>query len=969
MSSPSSLRPAWHRGSSGGGRGFQPPPTVASSRPKSVGEKKKNFNKFSALDDDEDVATMEKKAEETARRLAGGNSRSEGLRSARPSNKGRSLADLAARAPDRERSGSYGSAGDRHANGHHHHVEENVIRYTREKLLSMRPSPASEPPNELVERLGADSCVMNEVAQDPVCWDDLDADAIWTTVARERRASSKVEGQADGRRNSKRDSRHNRWERGVALPTQDQKKGDKAENPTDLWDDPQATDAAADFSAFGAMPEDDAFDFEKMAAATQKMDQDLCGGRSRASSLASADDVDALQSAKVDPKRPLASIGTTIRSGNVNVFEDFADPAAEVKPDQSEVGVHSGNEIENASSKLMAMIGVSKEPEPQNPEGWNAGGKVDDLSVNVSIPLNPWGGPLLPGQDSSVAFLGGASATAEMEQKAREEEQRRIRQQQEAQRQAVERSRQAQLQQNAGLQNQVELVLMERISSFLEKSWGQADLPTILSSLQAEDPRVIGLLDSIEALKALIIRNPHRIALKPNPLFGSDMAVVVMTNAQWQQQEAAKQAQARSQQQVLHRQEQQQRALNEQASLSKSIRPGAPWYYSDPQQNIQGPFSGEEMRQWLEAGYFKSDLPICQDQTGPFRPLLSWFPDPSVAFVQTETEKAREEAEKKAQQAQLVAQQIARAEKEAAEQARRVAEAAETERMRLEAAKKQEAAERESQQPAQTQKSSHGDVSNESSSKLKMMLGMGGSADERTQAAVNARSSSKNESTRKAEAPSAPTAEESETATPVPAKAAVPAWGGASQPTSRKSMSEIQNEEARKAALAARQGGGRKQSSGWANIAASKGSNGWSGNIPQQRPAMVLKKQVAPIHTVKPSRGVTSTSAVGSVSAVPKTATSANSDEFGANIPPALATWCKDQLMKLNGSDDLTLVSFCMTLTHADEIRQYITAYLGSSPQVNSFATEFINRKNGKTQQEQWETTATAKKGRKKKAR
>ena len=138
MSSPSSLRPAWHRGSSGGGRGFQPPPTVASSRPKSVGEKKKNFNKFSALDDDEDVATMEKKAEETARRLAGGNSRSEGLRSARPSNKGRSLADLAARAPDRERSGSYGSAGDRHANGHHHHIEENVIRYTTTTLLTTR---------------------------------------------------------------------------------------------------------------------------------------------------------------------------------------------------------------------------------------------------------------------------------------------------------------------------------------------------------------------------------------------------------------------------------------------------------------------------------------------------------------------------------------------------------------------------------------------------------------------------------------------------------------------------------------------------------------------------------------------------------------------------------------------------------------------------------------------------------------
>jgi hypothetical protein len=56
-----------------------------------------------------------------------------------------------------------------------------------------------------------------------------------------------------------------------------------------------------------------------------------------------------------------------------------------------------------------------------------------------------------------------------------------------------------------------------------------------------------------------------------------------------------------------------------------------------------------------------------------------------------------------------------------------------------------------------------------------------------------------------------------------------------------------------------------------------------------------------------------------------------------------------------------------MTLTDADEIRQYLTAYLGSTPQVNNFATEFINRKNGGKGKEEWESTVKGKKGKKKK--
>lgn len=51
-------------------------------------------------------------------------------------------------------------------------------------------------------------------------------------------------------------------------------------------------------------------------------------------------------------------------------------------------------------------------------------------------------------------------------------------------------------------------------------------------------------------------------------------------------------------------------------------------------------------------------------------------------------------------------------------------------------------------------------------------------------------------------------------------------------------------------------------------------------------------------------------------------------------MPPFMAAWAGQQLRKINGKDDLTLLEFCMSLTDASEIRQYLAAYLGSTPEV-----------------------------------
>ncbi|CAN0029962.1 unnamed protein product, partial [Ectocarpus sp. 8 AP-2014] len=48
--------------------------------------------------------------------------------------------------------------------------------------------------------------------------------------------------------------------------------------------------------------------------------------------------------------------------------------------------------------------------------------------------------------------------------------------------------------------------------------------------------------------------------------------------------------------------------------------------YLDPQNRIQGPFDGSEMRQWFEAGYFQRNLPVRRGVTGEFIALERLFP-------------------------------------------------------------------------------------------------------------------------------------------------------------------------------------------------------------------------------------------------------------------------------------------------------------------------------------------------------
>ena len=1137
-----SLRPAWNRGNS---KGFQPPPQVeqppaSSSRSKNVSSndhdhhrhtnppnnhasQRDNYNKFSALDiDDDDVviatttsgastlatnaATDASKSSTAAASNATStetpsivtNSRSEALRNA-----GRSLADLAARAPpmDRNRFSNLrtSSVGSNSEVAEQKPPEEKVIRYTRERLLSMRPAPLAVPREALKLELEG-SAILSDVAQDPVCWDNLDAEKIWSTVTSRRLVKDDANPSGPGvgsnvpsggvRRSTSTNTGPSlrreassggntgggRWQRGVALPpegstlsmggTKQHRSGRDgnyhqrdAENPNDLWDDPAVSGdgALTDFSAFGDTggDADGTFDFDKMAEASKKLEDELRGGRSRTSSNATndEDDGDVVPSKTINPNRPLATAGTTIRSGSgdhVNVFEDFDDPGVttEAPSDafqgtedavstlESDVpAIKAANEDPTASSRLMAMIGVKKDESVSKDATLMAWGDsvpassasgLKDAETTLRVSLNPWGDPVLPGSTvnvtaAAISRVGISNAPtgvtndlhdqnlefqarfrqAELEQQKLDET-RRLQQQEQERVRALQ-----QQQQQAGVQSRVELVLMERISAILEKSWGRSDLMTVLTTLHAEDQRVVPLLNNIDSLRALLMRNPRRFALRQDPATRMEVVALLITNAQWhaqqQQQDALHQQQAlqlqQQQQQAEERQrlEQQRRMEEQQAAMARAqqqrqqqpqIVPDAPWYYSDPSKNIQGPFRGEEMRQWLEAGYFKGDLPISQSASGPFRPLAAIFTDLSAAFMNPSGKDLMEE-----QQRQEIAER-ARLEAEAAERERQRAEEQRREKEAALAAEQQrlQQARAKAEASAKMEKANNSNGGNESSAQLKLMLGLGAPAESQYQSCKKGVV----KATRSLD-PTPVGNEEVSQRQDFPSmgpKSAAPAWGGvaASQPVTKKSMSEIQKEEARAAAVAAMNRSTKQSSSGWANVAAAKsGPTAWAGGAAKPQPTTIL---TAPASTAAARRTVPTRStslqptsvvsmtaaATASSAAVPGHVQRSNSavahdqstsvDAFGATMDPALEKWCKEQMSKLNGTDDITLIAFCMTLTDSEEIRQYLTAYLGSTPQVNVFASEFLQRKGGnqKKNSDEWESTATVKKGKKKKA-
>ncbi|TYZ57856.1 hypothetical protein PybrP1_012421 [[Pythium] brassicae (nom. inval.)] len=74
-------------------------------------------------------------------------------------------------------------------------------------------------------------------------------------------------------------------------------------------------------------------------------------------------------------------------------------------------------------------------------------------------------------------------------------------------------------------------------------------------------------------------------------------------------------------------------------------------------------------------------------------------------------------------------------------------------------------------------------------------------------------------------------------------------------------------------------------------------------------------------------------------------ATMSNAFGGSAGVSSEFMAWAAKQYQLISGRDDLTLVEYCVSLEDPGEIREYLAAYLGSTPRVSAFATEFIQRK------------------------
>ena len=148
-----------------------------------------------------------------------------------------------------------------------------------------------------------------------------------------------------------------------------------------------------------------------------------------------------------------------------------------------------------------------------------------------------------------------------------------------------------------------------------------------------------------------------------------------------------------------------------------------------------------------------------------------------------------------------------------------------------------------------------------------------------------------------------------------PARRAVAggAWAGGSQPKASKNLAQIQSEEA----------GARREPT----------SAGWQ----QQRGgALAGKKNTAAANQMLWGNN-------DNQSGKP-----AQTDGFsaGSELDGDMRAWATQQMNKIKGTSDLTLVSFCMTLSDNAAIREYIRDVMGTTPQTSAFASEFIRRKN-----------------------
>jgi hypothetical protein len=197
--------------------------------------------------------------------------------------------------------------------------------------------------------------------------------------------------------------------------------------------------------------------------------------------------------------------------------------------------------------------------------------------------------------------------------------------------------------------------------------------------------------------------------------------------------------------------------------------------------------------------------------------------------------------------------------------------------------------------------------------------------------------------------------------TPAPAAPAASPWGTpvvVQKSSTSKSMRDILAEEERLAQERAKASENAPTSSHWMNVVA--GNKVAAAAIPKPSrsmlgpvPASVLKsrQQIRTTNgAAKPSPSKAESDAsfwnFGAANESAAASQVSSSNAFGSNnVSSEFMTWALKQLKTIDSNANVTLLEYCASVEDPGEIREYLAAYLGSTPRVSAFATEFIQRK------------------------
>ena len=396
------------------------------------------------------------------------------------------------------------------------------------------------------------------------------------------------------------------------------------------------------------------------------------------------------------------------------------------------------------------------------------------------------------------------------------------------------------------------------------------------------------------------------------------------------------------------------------------------WEYRDPQGIIQGPFDNNSMFSWLEAGFFKADLPIRLSGWRDFYPLGVVFPVAHTAFkdfppeptvtsikqLQSIEEQRMQEAMKLRMQQQHEIE-LKRQREELARQDAIRQEALRLEAARIEAARLEELRRQEEIRRLERERSSWNTVAypprqvpslssiqleeaRSTSKQLKSLLGVAGSGSGSgsvwgTSPAPDpmGKPSLRDIQHQQEVATRAPPVEQ-----PQPM-----GWGPAQSP-SAPSLREIMTQEQRKRQTMELSGASRPTASTWAAKLGGGNSLSWTPQTISTTDFTPSIRATSQDMARPESSSKSSSSVANNVSSAQSTSMSKEKEgDHPSTMPQDLAEFCSAQLLRFKGDSDLSLMEYMFTLDSAADIRAYMAQYLGSTPTISNFASEFIRRK------------------------